>query len=531
MCENGGKPRLTAMSLCMTLLLSVVLFFMAACKRASFMTSSSYFDLPEDSIRKLLHEASDAGRLSDEEQAAYALLALKVEKDTVRMDSLQRIAYLYYSGRNDSASLALCYYYGGLLAEFNDKEMLAAACYLRCAEIYPRQDGFLAHVNLFLGFLYNDLGDNKEAIRRFRQCALYREQQKAWEGAGFALMWMTPLYLEPDVNEPDSAIHYGLITLDYMKRSNSVFLDTPYLTISQAYSMKGDFEKAREYNELSKKAQGNSSTLRQTANQVSILYHLGKYDDALECAFQIPDDYYNVHENDLWIARIYEKMGRYKDALAYEKKYCEEELDKRNAWMRKNLSHLRHLIEHNETTEQNSLMKAEAKKHFYKLLVATITFLLFGVGIFSLYRFRMQRIRNRLKEKELEQQILEHKLEKQKRKEAELRESFFRQLNRLSLQAGGTKRRTFTDEEWQLLLDNANAAFGQFTDKLKQRYPNLNEEDIRYCCLTKMGLSQAEISEIVCREKVSVKKRIRRIAIDKMGAKEGQLLRELIDKI
>lgn len=509
----------------------IFISLLTACRPSPFNEPNDYFGIEKDSVRKLLTEVKDVRHLSKAEQAAYALLSLRIEEDSIRMDSLQQAAYQYYSSQNDSLHLAYCYYWGGLAAEINNKDLLAIAHYLRCAEIYPKQDKFLAHVHLFLGFTFEALGDNREAIKWFRQSVRYHEQQGSWEKAAFALMWQTPLYLKPDINQPDSAIYYGLINIGYMQHCHSVFLDTPYMTISQAYSMKGNFQKALEYNELSKKAQGRNKTLRQNANQVSILFHLEQYDSALAYALRIPEDYYNRHENDLWIARIYEKMGRYQEALDYEKKYLNEETNKNSAAARKNLSNLRLLIERNETTEQNQQFKAEAERRLLIQLTAiSVTIILFLLA-FGYHHYRIQRSEQRLKERELEQLTLKHHLEIQKRKEVELREQFFRQLNYLSLQADKDRRRPFSETEWELLINNANAAFGGFTTKLKEHYPLLNNEDIRYCILVKMGLTQNEIAQIVCREKVSVKKRIRRIAIEKMEATEGELLIDIINKI
>ena len=67
-----------------------------------------------------------------------------------------------------------------------------------------------------------------------------------------------------------------------------------------------------------------------------------------------------------------------------------------------------------------------------------------------------------------------------------------------------------------------------FTRRLQQHYPALNKEDLRYCCMVKMQLSQLEMSQIMHLEKDSVKKRLKRIRMEKMKADSGVTLEELL---
>ena len=134
------------------------------------------------------------------------------------------------------------------------------------------------------------------------------------------------------------------------------------------------------------------------------------------------------------------------------------------------------------------------------------------------FQWKIQKQRKELQYKEIEKLSMERMMESQKRTEAELRENFFRQLNQLAIDSSIDKKQRFlSDEEWDLILSNANVAFNGFTIKLEEKYSSLNADDIRYCCLVRMGLSQSEIAGVVCREKTSVKKRIRRIVLEKIG--------------
>ncbi|KAA3123405.1 hypothetical protein F2A11_09075, partial [Alistipes onderdonkii] len=65
----------------------------------------------------------------------------------------------------------------------------------------------------------------------------------------------------------------------------------------------------------------------------------------------------------------------------------------------------------------------------------------------------------------------------------------------------------------------------------RQRFPSLNEEDIRYCCMVRMHLSQAEIAGVVCLEKDSVKKRLKRIRTEKLASAKGATLEDVLSKL
>lgn len=114
-------------------------------------------------------------------------------------------------------------------------------------------------------------------------------------------------------------------------------------------------------------------------------------------------------------------------------------------------------------------------------------------------------------------------------KEAKLKETFFRRLNQRIVQeieSGGNI--ILSDDDWEDIVVNADIIFDGFTKRLQQAYPALNKDDLRYCCMVKMQLSQSEMSQIMHLEKDSVKKRLKRIRVEKMGADSGVTLEELL---
>lgn len=152
----------------------------------------------------------------------------------------------------------------------------------------------------------------------------------------------------------------------------------------------------------------------------------------------------------------------------------------------------------------------------------------------SRQRVKLQQRRLHTQAEELEQERETSSRHRQRvaemeRKVACLKESFFRRLSQRVLseiERGGNI--ILSDEDWDDIVQNANTIFDGFTLRLQQRYPALNKDDLRYCCMVKMQLSQAEMSQIMHLEKDSVKKRLKRIRTEKMGADGGITLEELL---
>ena len=114
-------------------------------------------------------------------------------------------------------------------------------------------------------------------------------------------------------------------------------------------------------------------------------------------------------------------------------------------------------------------------------------------------------------------------------KEARLKETFFRGVSQKvvqELEKGGNV--ILSDEDWDDIVQNADIIFDSFTNRLQQTYPSLNKDDLRFCCMVKMQLSQSSMAQVMHLERDSVKKRLKRIRMEKMGADSGVTLEELL---
>ena len=98
-------------------------------------------------------------------------------------------------------------------------------------------------------------------------------------------------------------------------------------------------------------------------------------------------------------------------------------------------------------------------------------------------------------------------------------------------QGGEARKCRMSDEDWKTIFTHADAVFDNFTVRLRGQFPALNEEDIRYCCMVRMHLSQGEIASVVCLEKDSVKKRVKRIRTEKLACVKGSTLEEILSRL
>ena len=133
----------------------------------------------------------------------------------------------------------------------------------------------------------------------------------------------------------------------------------------------------------------------------------------------------------------------------------------------------------------------------------------------------LQFMREREENEKLERARLQQKLEYYKR----LNEITIPVLMQNRTQSGSLH---FTDYDWKMVRDNTNACFDDFTGRLKEKYPQLSEEEIDFCCLVKMELPISLLSEIYHIAKGSISRKKMRLK-EKIGV-ENQSFDDFISR-
>lgn len=350
------------------------------------------------------------------------------------------------------------------------------------------------------------------------------------------------------LNRLDSALYYAQAAYDAaIADSLPSQLPHVYTDLGSIYAKMGENGKALEYIDKAIGLRSRKDTLAILglyADKVDLFGKLGQYDSAYHYfrkAVASPNlatqaDAYNH------MSGAYYKMGRCNEAYSLLLRFTELADSVRKQRHTAEVIALQELYKHEQLSVENLYWRTQAAERQSNVyLMATLSLL--SLWIASTIYFFYWRNRRRLVEQQhqlaSQQEELHHqrqvttenlqRMAEMEQKEARLKETFFRRLNqRIVQEIEKGSNILLSDDDWEDIVQNADIIFDNFTRRLQQHYPALNKEDLRYCCMVKMQLSQLEISQIMHLEKDSVKKRLKRIRMEKMKADSGVTLEELL---
>lgn len=350
------------------------------------------------------------------------------------------------------------------------------------------------------------------------------------------------------LNRLDSALYYAQAAYNAaIADSLPSQLPHVYTDLGSIYAKMGENGKALEYIDKAIGLRSRKDTLAILglyADKVDLFGKLGQYDSAYHYfrkAVASPNlatqaDAYNH------MSGAYYKMGRCNEAYSLLLRFTELADSVRKQRHTAEVIALQELYKHEQLSVENLYWRTQAAERQSNVyLMATLSLL--SLWIASTIYFFYWRNRRRLVEQQhqlaSQQEELHHqrqvttenlqRMAEMEQKEARLKETFFRRLNqRIVQEIEKGSNILLSDDDWEDIVQNADIIFDNFTRRLQQHYPALNKEDLRYCCMVKMQLSQLEMSQIMHLEKDSVKKRLKRIRMEKMKADSGVTLEELL---
>lgn len=174
--------------------------------------------------------------------------------------------------------------------------------------------------------------------------------------------------------------------------------------------------------------------------------------------------------------------------------------------------------------------EARNKVQFYRLLASTVVLL--ALLLLLLYRARVKKLRlteqlhgqrcqtmeESLRRKEAEIAVARQEEELRQQQIEQLRQSldYYKQLNQITLPVLMRRQNSqgalhLTDDDWDIVIKNADACFNHFSERLRQHCPQLTDDDVRFCCLVKMNLPLAQLAEIYHIAKGSISRRKMRL--------------------
>lgn len=538
-------------------IISVVLWsmFLVACgpDRRVALAEKLMAEKETDSAIAVMQEIKEPqNNLTDRDYALYALLLseamhrkqqLNAETDTLLLPAIK-----YFSESGDSLYAERALYCKAHLDRRLYRMKDAMQSFLKALLFLQGSgnDEQLYRVNTWLGVVCLNQEEYEGKMRYSKEALKAALRMDNLFYKNLALCDIATGYYF--LNRLDSALYYAQAAYDAaIADSLPSQLPHVYTDLGSIYAKMGENGKALEYIDKAIGLRPRKDTLAILglyADKVDLFGKLGQYDSAYHYfrkAVASPNlatqaDAYNH------MSGAYYKMGRCNEAYSLLLRFTELADSVRKQRHTAEVIALQELYKHEQLSAENLYWRTQAAERQSNVyLMATLSLL--SLWIASTIYFFYWRNRRRLVEQQhqlaSQQEELHHqrqvttenlqRMAEMEQKEARLKETFFRRLNqRIVQEIEKGSNILLSDDDWEDIVQNADIIFDNFTRRLQQHYPALNKEDLRYCCMVKMQLSQLEMSQIMHLEKDSVKKRLKRIRMEKMKADSGVTLEELL---
>jgi len=538
-------------------IISVVLWsmFLVACgpDRRVALAEKLMAEKETDSAIAVMQEIKEPqNNLTDRDYALYALLLseamhrkqqLNAETDTLLLPAIK-----YFSESGDSLYAERALYCKAHLDRRLYRMKDAMQSFLKALLFLQGSgnDEQLYRVNTWLGVVCLNQEEYEGKMRYSKEALKAALRMDNLFYKNLALCDIATGYYF--LNRLDSALYYAQAAYDAaIADSLPSQLPHVYTDLGSIYAKMGENGKALEYIDKAIGLRPRKDTLAILglyADKVDLFGKLGQYDSAYHYfrkAVASPNlatqaDAYNH------MSGAYYKMGRCNEAYSLLLRFTELADSVRKQRHTAEVIALQELYKHEQLSVENLYWRTQAAERQSNVyLMATLSLL--SLWIASTIYFFYWRNRRRLVEQQhqlaSQQEELHHqrqvttenlqRMAEMEQKEVRLKETFFRRLNqRIVQEIEKGSNILLSDDDWEDIVQNADIIFDNFTRRLQQHYPALNKEDLRYCCMVKMQLSQLEMSQIMHLEKDSVKKRLKRIRMEKMKADSGVTFEELL---
>lgn len=493
-------------------------------------------DDPKEALSILCSIPNPQQTFSKKDFALYSLLVTQaMDKCDVdlKQDSLINNALAYYRVTNDSTHAAKAYFYAGRVAEDSKNTSMAVEYYLRAKELMKNleNDKEQYSVRFYLGRTYKKQWLREEQIEITREAIEYA---KKLENKAFLPLSYYDLGVAFSGNKQyDSALVYLENAEKYARIDYKGLLSSIYYQLWFVHDKKEENEKANVYADSLIKVFPN----RHLTNLVTGIQLLNSNNSSdldssivyLWKSLQAKD--LNIQASSLLrLGEVFEKKTQYDSAVYYLKLHYEI-LDSIDYNMRTAaIIETQKLFDQNRSTEENVVLKERDLKHarlrLIYFIIISVTIIIFILIVIWVYL----RKRGLEREKKI---LVEQQENERLRHEAnlyQLREFLFKKMNSLTLPSIEKDKYRLTDEDWETIYKNANDAFDNFVDRIKEQYPTVTESEIRLCCLIKMEMSIDLLSSIQGVGKKAIYQQKSRLAKDKLGLSDGKSLDEFLRK-
>lgn len=468
-------------------------------------------------------KAIDRFSLSEEDQAIYSLFYTIAQDKSgmdVDSDSLIGVAYNYFKDKEQDSLYAKCQYYMGKYYLLNDSNRLAEECFTRAVQVSKDRDDYYT-AYLALDRLGNSLrGDNPEIAVEYAKQAyqLFEERfNNSIYNKVYLLIGIGDSYCL--ASETDSACLYlnkALMLAQESKEAelqSSVFQSLSVLKRKQEendsalYFSKKAWEIAPKRNSslasnlayaylMADSVPQSTELLMQLCKSKSETIRRASYKLLAECSYRTGN---------------LQKTKEYSDsALVIYRRTHESTLKDRAAYYQSNSKRLLAL----------ESLKRERERQRFVFFGSGMVALFVLLSLVFFYRnkvllYRNEKLRTE-KEKEIESLLYRSEKEKQelrlnqKEEQIKLLKKYVCSMIDLQnvINESMKNKTTLIDEKlWVEVEEFLNALEGCFVIRLKEEYPDLTQEDLRFCMLLRLDLSIKKLSEIYGISEDSIKQK------------------------
>lgn len=478
-----------------------------------------------DSALMLLDSIRNPYELSKSEYAKYILFSVQTKNKAyknIEMDTLIFFVRDYFKEKNDRKNWVLSELYSGRVLLFQGKKDEAMKSYLEVKNIASKEDLYVVGLSeTSMGALYYNQSLLDEAIPHFKNAIAifsgfddkYKSQIASLSDLGNAFL------LKEDY---DSAFYYYNKGLEIAQLHNDSVKQAVVLhNISVAYRWSGEFERAKATLKQIRLLNPDYNKREDYSNMANIYLLENKKDSALyyanlSLALSEDNDYQGKSAAYDLLSDIEEASGNYRESLNYHRQHS----DYREAVFKESQGVA--ILDIQKKYDFELIQNANKKLVIERLWIFIILSVVALVVVIVAFIFHRKHMQNKEALLMAKQQIYQLKEmanlpvdNKNNEKENELRKILFEQLDifkKISLleaylvdkdKEKGKEILTKVNEimynssqrfDWKIFYQPVNTLYDNFLIRLKDLYPDLNEEDMLVCCLSKAGFSNTEIA-------------------------------------
>lgn len=238
------------------------------------------------------------------------------------------------------------------------------------------------------------------------------------------------------------------------------------------------------------------------------------------------------------VSEMYDGLGMVQQSHLYLKKHTLSLdsliLDRRDELLEK-MQGIHEYKLQKERANKAEMQAASDKLLFTNFVLAALILIMVLSVLLHYNRYNKRKLAEKLREEtclKMEETLkrrdmeisLANKQEELRQKEIEKLNKnidYYKQLNNVTLPIIMRRQNAqgalhLSDDDWKIIVGNADACFDMFSQRLKDLCPQLTDDEIRFCCLVKMELPMSVLSEIYHIAKASISRRKMRLK-EKIG--------------